>query len=195
MQVRAEKSPSMPVEELQAHSINIIQHLHHDADHPGVPDEVRQMLLGCRNCSGHCTWPEVKAHCLPYGRGSAEMVLPDAPWHANACKLQICCQQCDNVNWGTCVSSQVLSILECIAWAQALSTGMGCYAVSNCCVARHTGRCESVVSCLCCTSQKVGSPKHCWCVFVQVHNPSEAPAIRDNLRDSEQKLKDAHDPL
>lgn len=38
--IRAEKAPSMPLEELQAQSINVIQHLHHDADHPGVPDEV-----------------------------------------------------------------------------------------------------------------------------------------------------------
>lgn len=30
---------------------------------------------------------------------------------------------------------------------------------------------------------------------LQVHNPSEAPAIKDNLKDSAEKLKDAHDPL
>lgn len=29
----------MPIEELQQHSVKIIQHLHHDADHP-IPDEV-----------------------------------------------------------------------------------------------------------------------------------------------------------
>lgn len=39
LQIRAERAPSMPIEELQEHSVNIIQHLHHGADHP-VPDEV-----------------------------------------------------------------------------------------------------------------------------------------------------------
>jgi hypothetical protein len=37
--IRAERAPSMPMEELQQHSVNIIQHLHHDADHPN-PDDV-----------------------------------------------------------------------------------------------------------------------------------------------------------
>eukprot|EP00878_Enallax_costatus_P001077 GHUV01001214.1.p1 GENE.GHUV01001214.1~~GHUV01001214.1.p1 ORF type:complete len:113 (+),score=36.18 GHUV01001214.1:187-525(+) len=37
--IRAERAPSMPMEELQQHSVNIIQHLHHDAAHP-APDEV-----------------------------------------------------------------------------------------------------------------------------------------------------------
>lgn len=37
--IRAERAPSMPMEELQQHSVNIIQHLHHDADHQGS-DEV-----------------------------------------------------------------------------------------------------------------------------------------------------------
>ena len=38
-QIRAERAPSMPMEELQQHSVNVIQHLHHDAAHP-APDEV-----------------------------------------------------------------------------------------------------------------------------------------------------------
>jgi hypothetical protein len=32
-------------------------------------------------------------------------------------------------------------------------------------------------------------------LLLQVHNPSESPAIKENLRDSEAKLKDAHQPL
>lgn len=35
--IRAEKAPSLDIEELQAHSVSVIQHLHHDGEHPGSP--------------------------------------------------------------------------------------------------------------------------------------------------------------
>ncbi|KAF6259095.1 hypothetical protein COO60DRAFT_1515372 [Scenedesmus sp. NREL 46B-D3] len=33
--VRAERAPSLDIEQLQEHSVKILQHLHDDADHPG----------------------------------------------------------------------------------------------------------------------------------------------------------------
>jgi hypothetical protein len=40
MQIRAEKAPSMDLDELQKHSVEVIQHLHHDAEQPGSSAEV-----------------------------------------------------------------------------------------------------------------------------------------------------------
>jgi hypothetical protein len=35
----------------------------------------------------------------------------------------------------------------------------------------------------------------CGVLLLQVHNPSESHAIKENLKDSQEKLKDAHQPL
>lgn len=39
------------------------------------------------------------------------------------------------------------------------------------------------------------SPALLCCPAVQVHDPSASPAIKENLKASEEKLKDAHQPL
>lgn len=40
-QVRAEKAPSLDLDELQAHSVKVIQHLHHDGAAPDTSAQVR----------------------------------------------------------------------------------------------------------------------------------------------------------
>lgn len=39
LQIRAERAPSLDMDELQQHSVKIIQHLHHEEEHP-VPEQV-----------------------------------------------------------------------------------------------------------------------------------------------------------
>jgi hypothetical protein len=39
LQVRAERAPEMDIQEMQEHTVKIVQHLHHGAEHP-IPNEV-----------------------------------------------------------------------------------------------------------------------------------------------------------
>jgi hypothetical protein len=85
LQIRAEKAPSLDVEELQAQTISVIQHLHHDGEHPGSPTaQVRP----------HRTHPVRRTQLL----GTTHPVrLPHSPGFAT--KLSLCCTDFRSTGW------------------------------------------------------------------------------------------------
>lgn len=152
-QIRAEKAPSLNVEELQAHSINVIQHLHHDGEHPGSPTA---------EVGSHDTTPSHNTVRLRHGAGGF------------AGKQRVSCCTGPSHHGSVWVAGDVLHgpHLPCCSCTESAPA-------AALCVPLHT----------------LPVRTSCWRPLAQVHNPSEAPAIKDNMKASEEKLKDAHDPL